>query len=113
MGAADTSVAGYISAWQPSLASPEAAAFARGVVAAAVPNGRQRAKNLLWAAGKLAGYGIGLGLEPVPEVLLHPSVIERFTAHGPGPRVPRPRSAATSPSPVPSPRRRGRCAPPG
>jgi integrase len=43
-----------------------------------------RAKNLLWAAGKLADYGIGLGLEPVPQVLLHPSVIERFTAHAPG-----------------------------
>jgi len=48
------------------------------------PGGRERAKNLLWAAGRLADYGIGLGLEPVPEVLLHPSVIERFTAHGPG-----------------------------
>jgi hypothetical protein len=40
--------------------------------------------DLLWAAGKLAGYGIGLGLDPVPPVLLHPSVIERFTAHAPG-----------------------------
>ncbi len=50
----------------------------------AAPGGRERAKNLLWAAGRLADYGIGLGLEPVPEVLLHPSVIERFTAHGPG-----------------------------
>ena len=72
MGAADTSVAGYSSAWRPCLASPEAAAFARVVVAAAGPHGRQRAKNLLWAAGRLASYGIGLGLEPVPEVLLHP-----------------------------------------
>ena len=63
---------------------PPAAAFARGVVVAAGRRGRLRAKNLLWAAGKLAGYGIGLGLEPVPEVLLHPSVIERFTAHAPG-----------------------------
>jgi hypothetical protein len=34
--------------------------------------------------GKAAGYGIGIGLEPVPEVLLHPSVIGRFTAHAPG-----------------------------
>ena len=63
---------------------PEAAAFARAVVAAAGPHGRERAKNLLWAAGRLAGYGVGLGLEPVPQVLLHPSVIERFTAHAPG-----------------------------
>jgi integrase len=84
MGAAQTGVAGYIAAWQPSSVPAEAARFARTVVTAAAPDGRQRAKNLLWAAGKLAGYGIGLGLEPVPEVLLHPSVIERFTAHGPG-----------------------------
>ncbi len=48
------------------------------------PQGRERAKNLLWAAGKLADYGIGLGLEAVPEVLLHPSVTERFTRCAPG-----------------------------
>ena len=46
--------------------------------------GRERAKNLLWAAGKLADYGLGLGLEPMPEVLLHPSVTERFTRCAPG-----------------------------
>ena len=40
--------------------------------------------DLLWAAGKLAGWAIALGLDPVPEVLLHPSVIERFAAHAPG-----------------------------
>jgi integrase len=84
MGAAQTGVAGYIAAWQPSSVPAEAARFARTVVTAAAPGGCQRAKNLLWAAGKLADYGIGLGLEPVPEVLLNPSVIERFTAHGPG-----------------------------
>jgi hypothetical protein len=76
--------AGYIAAWRPSSVPPQAAVFARAVVGQAAPGGRERAKNLLWAAGKLAGYGIGLGLEPVPEVLLHPSVIERFTAHAPG-----------------------------
>jgi len=76
--------AGYIERWRPSSVPPEAAAFARQVVAAAGPHGRERAKNLLWAAGRLAGYGIGLGLDLVPEVLLHPSVIERFTAHAPG-----------------------------
>jgi hypothetical protein len=53
-------------------------------VTQAEPPGRDRARNLLWAAGKLADHGIGLGLAPVPEVLLHPSVIERFTAHAPG-----------------------------
>ena len=50
----------------------------------AAPGGRERAKNLLWAAGRLADWATGLGLEPVPEVLLHSSVIERFTAHAPG-----------------------------
>jgi hypothetical protein len=77
-------VAGYIARWQPSWVPPEAAVFARTVVQAAGPCSSQRAKSLLWAAGKLADYAIRLGLEPVPEVLLHPSVIERFTAHGPG-----------------------------
>ena len=65
--------------------SPGAAAFARDVVTAAVaPGGQERAKNLLWAAGKLADWAISVGLDPVPGVLLHPSVIERFTAHAPG-----------------------------
>ena len=64
--------------------SPEAAAFAREVVTRTAPAGRERAKNLLWAAGKLASYAIPLGLEAVPEVLLHPSVTERFTRCAPG-----------------------------
>jgi hypothetical protein len=63
---------------------PRAADFARMVVGQVAPGGRERAKSLLWAAGKLADYAIGLGLEPVPEVLLHPSVIERFTVSAPG-----------------------------
>ena len=64
--------------------SPQAAAFARQVVPLAAPGGRERAKNLLWAAGKLADYAIALGLEAVPEVVLHPSVAERFTRCAPG-----------------------------
>ena len=77
-------VSGYIVSWRPSSVSEQAAGFARQVVGLAAPAGRDRARNLLWAAGKLAEYGIGLGLEPVPRVLLHPSVIERFAAHAPG-----------------------------
>ena len=72
MGAAEAGVAGYIARWQPSSVPPGAARFARAVVIVVAPGGRERAKNLLWAAGRLADYGIGLGLEPVPEVLLHP-----------------------------------------
>src|SRR6266699_3504106 len=96
MGAAQTGAAGYIAAWRPSSASPQAAAFARQVVAASGPHGRERAKNLLWAAGKLAGWATGLGLDPVPEVLLHPSVIERFAAHSPGLSGPARRTLRTS-----------------
>ena len=76
--------AGYLARWRPSSMSPHAADFARQVVMQAGPAGRERAKNLLWAAGRLADWGTGLGLDPVPGVLLHPSVIERFTAHAPG-----------------------------
>ena len=77
-------VARYVAGWGPPSVSPRAAAFARQVVPAAGPGGRERAKNLLWAAAKLADYGTGLGLDAEPQVLLHPSVIERFTAHAPG-----------------------------
>ncbi|MBO0775355.1 MAG: hypothetical protein J2P34_03500 [Actinobacteria bacterium] len=80
----DGPAAGYIARWRPSSVSPPAAAFARDVIAQTAPEGRERAKNLLWAAGKLADYGLGLGLEAVPEVLLHPSVTERFTRCAPG-----------------------------
>jgi hypothetical protein len=59
-------------------------AFARDVITRTRPEGRERTKNLLWAAGKLADYGLGLGLELIPEVLLHPSVTERFTRCAPG-----------------------------
>jgi integrase len=82
MGPADA--AAYIGRWRPSSVSPPAAAFAREVVAKTGPEGRERAKNLLWAAGKLADYAIGLGLEAVPEVVLHPSTAERFTRCAPG-----------------------------
>ena len=77
-------VAAYIGRWRPSSVSPPAAAFARDVITMTGPEGRERAKNLLWAAGKLADYASSLGLDPVPEVLLHPSVTERFTRCAPG-----------------------------
>ena len=66
MEAAGPAAAGYIARWRPSSVSAEGAAFARDVVAKSAPEGRDRAKSLLWAAGKLADYGIGLGLEAVP-----------------------------------------------
>ena len=74
MDVADAEVAAYIGRWRPSSVSPGAAAFAREVITKAGPQGRERAKNLLWAAGKLADWAVPLGLDAVPEVLLHPSV---------------------------------------
>jgi integrase len=77
-------VAAYIGRWRPSSVSREAAGFARDVIARAAPEGRERARNLLWAAGKLADYAASLGLDLVPEVVLHPSTAERFTRCAPG-----------------------------
>ena len=70
---------GYIGWWRPSSVSPQAAAFARDVIARTAPQERERAKNLLWAAGRLADWALPLGLEAVPEVLLHPPAAERVT----------------------------------
>jgi hypothetical protein len=78
------SAGGLIASWRPSSVSPRAADFARAVVTGAAPGGRERAKSLLWAAGKLADYAIGCGLDPVPEVLFHSPVIERFAVGAPG-----------------------------
>jgi integrase len=81
----DGDVAPYLARWKPARGTPAAAAaFARAVVTASAPGNTERAKCLLWAAGKLAAWATGLGMDPAPEVLLHPSVIERFTAHAPG-----------------------------
>ena len=84
MHAEQAAAGGYIARWRPSSVSPQAAAFAQDVIARTGPEGRERAKNLLWAAGKLADWAIPLGLDAVPEVLLHPSVAERFTRCAPG-----------------------------
>jgi integrase len=64
--------------------SPRAAAFARDVIGQIALERRERAKNLLWAAGRLADYAASLGLDLAPEVVLHPSVIERFARCAPG-----------------------------
>ena len=84
MQAEEQAAAAYIGRWRPSSVSPQAAAFARDVITRAAPGRPERAKNLLWAAAKLADWAVPLGLEAVPEVLLHPSVAERFTRAAPG-----------------------------
>jgi integrase len=76
--------AAVIGGWSSRSLSPPAAAFVRGVVARAAPETRARVKALLFAAGKLAGFGERVGLELSAGVLLHPSVIERFIVQGCG-----------------------------
>jgi len=77
-------VAAYVACWQPMSVPPQAARFARQVAAAAGPRTRARANALLWAAARLAVWAVPLGLDPVPGVLLHSSVIERFAGSAPG-----------------------------
>jgi integrase len=71
-----------IARYAPGSLSTPAAAFAREVVAGAAPRTPARAKALLFAAGKLAGFGERLGLELAGEVLLSGAVIERFVLVG-------------------------------
>jgi integrase len=80
----DAETAAYARRWRPSSVSPQAAAFARDAIAKSGPQGRERAKNLLWAAGRLADYASSLGLDLAPETVFHPSVIERFARCAPG-----------------------------
>jgi integrase len=75
-------VKAVIAVYDPRSVSPAAAAFARAVVAAAAPADPGRARNLLFAAGRLAAFGEQLGLLPQPQVLLDPAVIERFILCG-------------------------------
>ena len=71
-----------IAGWAPVSLSVAAAEFARVVVTRAEPGTPARAKALLFAAGKLAGFGESVGLELTPGVLLDSSVIERFVLTG-------------------------------
>jgi hypothetical protein len=73
-----------IAGWGSRSLSEAAQTFVRGVVSSAAPDTRGRAKALLFAAGKLTGFGEEVGLELSAEVLLHRSVIERFILTGTG-----------------------------
>jgi integrase len=77
-------VAAYIGQWRPVSVSLQAAGLARQVVARAGPGTRKRANALLWAAARLAAFAASMGLDLVPEVVFHPSVIERFALAAPG-----------------------------
>jgi integrase len=79
---ANAAVRAAIAAFAPRSVSARAAAFARAVVAAAAPASSARARALLFAASRLAAFGERVGLQLRAEVLLHPSVIERFALEG-------------------------------
>jgi integrase len=74
--------AAAIASWEPTAVGPEAAAFAREMVARAAPATAERAKALLFASSRLAGFAVGVGLELRPEVVFNPAVIERFIVGG-------------------------------
>ena len=47
-----------------------------------MPPSAVRARSLLWACARLGTWGLGVGLDPAAESLLHASVIERFVVVG-------------------------------
>ena len=79
---APVAAAAAIRAYAPASLSPAAAAFARAAAARAAPQTRERAKALLYAAGRLAAFGESVGMELCAEALLAEATIERFVAHG-------------------------------
>ena len=71
-----------IAGWAPRSVSEAAAAFAREVVTRAAPGTPGRAKALLFAAGRLAGFAERVGLELEPRVVLCEATVERFILVG-------------------------------
>jgi integrase len=71
-----------VASFRPVSVDEEAACFARAVVRAARPESPVRAKALLFATSRLAGFSVSVGLELDPEKVLDPSVIERFILCG-------------------------------
>jgi len=71
-----------IAAYRPRGMPAAAGTFAREVVGAIHAPSAARAQALVWACARLATFGLSVGLEPDPAVLLHPSVIERFVIVG-------------------------------
>ena len=67
-----------VSRWHSRTVPVEATRFAREVVAQAAPATKDRAKALLFAASRLAGFAAAAGLELRAEVVFCPPVIERF-----------------------------------
>lgn len=78
----DQTVMAVITHYRPTSVGEAAGSFARSSVARVAPVSPTRAKALLWACAKLGAFATSVGLELSPEVLLHPSVIERFILVG-------------------------------
>jgi integrase len=74
--------AAAIAAYAPASLSPAAARFARKAAARAAPRRRERAKALLYAAGRLAAFGESVGMELRAGALLREATIERFVLTG-------------------------------
>jgi integrase len=75
-------VALTIERFSPKALDPTCARFSREVTYAAGPTTCNRAKAFLFAASRIASYAQLLGLSLDPAVVLHPSVIERFSSDG-------------------------------
>jgi hypothetical protein len=78
----DPATPAMIAAYRAVGVSEEAVVFARQVVTVVAPRRPARARSLLWATSRLAGWAQRVGLGLVPEVVLHPSTIERFVTVG-------------------------------
>jgi len=70
-----------MAAWR-SVYSEAACVFAREAVERCAPQGAPRARTLLWTCARLASWGEQIGLETHGDVLLHPSVLERYVVSG-------------------------------
>jgi len=71
-------VSALIADYRPCAVSDAASLFARCVVGRAAPQSPERAKALLFAAGRLAAFGEEVGLELEAQALLCQATIERF-----------------------------------
>jgi len=71
-----------IDRYRPQGVDGATAAFARELVRAAGPASPARAAKLLWVTTKLAAWALKVGVEQRAEVVLHPSLIERFVVVG-------------------------------
>jgi len=75
-------VAKVVSGYRSGKVAAEAAEFARQVVLGARPDSPARARALLFATSRLAAFGLSVGAEMRPEVLLEPYFVDRFLLVG-------------------------------